>query len=129
MEFVCYGNSAIEGTNKTFFEITQGASVTPKGDCVVGARANFDGEAIAALLQVANKVRITLIVGKEQEVVVGIPNKGFVPGTSLIVRKTSTATPNTIVLNADKAASDFSREFISIIKSPDAEIKVRIERA
>lgn len=129
MEFTCYGNAQIEGTNKHFFEIIQAASVIPKGDCVVGTRANYDAEAIKALLQVANKLRIILKTKDWEEVVNALPNKSFLPGPELVIRKTDQTTPGTIAINADKAAADFSKEFVEAIKKPEEQITVKIERA
>lgn len=128
MDFVAYGNPGIEGTHKTAFEITQHTSVVPKGDLVIGTRANFDPEALAALAQVSNKIRITLRTRGITETITGDSNKDYVPGPSIIVRKAG-ASPQTIITNADKSAGDLPRKLIRALQNPEEHLIVIIERA
>jgi len=129
MQFVAYGHANIEGTHKTTFEITQHASVTPKGDCVIGTRAAFEADAIAGLAQVSKRLKITLKAGMYSETIVGDSNPAFVPGPDIVVRKTDFVSPRTLVMNADKAAADFSRKFVDALKNPETHVDVTIERA
>ncbi len=128
MQFVAFGNKNIEGKHTTVFEITQSASVLPKGDCVIGTRAAFDAEAIAALMQVSKKIKITLKTKTYSETIICDANANFIPGPEIIVRKNGFVSPHTLAINADKAAADFSKQFISALKDPKAELKVIIER-
>ena len=128
MQFVAYGHASIEGTHKTTFELTQHTSVMPKGDCVIGTRADFDADALAAIAQVSKKLKLTLAIGGLKEVVIGDANSGFVPGPEFIIRKTDALSPHTLMVNADKAAADFSRRFVDALKNPETHLTVLIER-
>jgi hypothetical protein len=128
MEFLAYGHAGIEGTNKSALEITQLTNVIPKGDVVIGTRSNFDPAAVAALAQVSKKLKITLRAGRHTEVITGDCNPKYSPGQSLIVRKQGTATGQTLIMNADKAAADLSRALITQLKNPETHLIVLLER-
>lgn len=128
MQFVAYGHAHIEGTHKTTFELTQHTAVTPKGDCIIGTRANFDAAALAALAQVSKRIKITLKVRHHTEIIVGDSNAQFSPGPEVVIRKTDFLSPRTLILNADKAAADFSRQFMALLKNPEEHLDVTIER-
>lgn len=128
MQFTAYGHANIEGTHKTTLEFTQHASVTPKGDCIVGTRANFDPAALAALAQVSKKIKITLSAKTYTDVITGDVNPGFVPGPEAVIRKTGFASPRTLLINADKSAADLSRKLIAVLKNPEEALTVTVER-
>lgn len=128
MEFVAYGHPGIEGTHKTVLELTQQAGVIPKGDRVIGTRAAFDPEALAALAQVSRKLRITLRTRNFTETVTGDANPSYEPGPDLIIRKDTMFSPGTLVFNADKAAADLPKHFLEALKDPKEHVTVVVER-
>ncbi len=128
MQFVAYGHQLIEGTHKTTFEITQHTSVTPKGDCIIGTRAAFDPDALAALAQVSKKLKITLKTKSYTETIIGESNPAFSPGPEVVIRKTDFISPRTLVIKADKAAADLPRHFIEALKDPKESLTVTVER-
>lgn len=128
MQFVAYGHQNIEGSHKTTLELTQHTSVTPKGDCIIGTRANFDPEALSALAQVSKKLKITLKVKDYTEEIIGEANKEFVPGPEVVIRKTDFISLRTLVIKADRAAVDLPRHFIQALKDPKEALTVTIER-
>jgi hypothetical protein len=128
MQFTAYGHANIEGTHKTTFELTQHTAVTPKGDCIIGTRAGFDPAALAALAQVSKKLKMTLKARNYTEVIVGDSNPQFAPGAEVVVRKTDFVSSRTLMLNADKAAADFARPFVALLKNPEEHLDVTVER-
>ena len=128
MQFFAYGHANIEGTHKTTFELTQHTSVTPKGDCIIGTRAAFDADALAGLAQVSKRLKITLKARSYSEIIVGESNRSYVAGPELVIRKTDFVSPRTLVINADKAASDFARNFVLALKDPKEQLTVTVER-
>ena len=128
MQFTAYGHANIEGTHKTTLEFTQHTSVTPKGDCIIGTRADFDAEAIAALAQVSKRLKITLQTRGSSVVIIGESNKNFVPSPEIVIRKTDFVSPRTLVLKADKAAADLPRPMIQTLKNPEEHLTVIVER-
>ena len=128
MQFVAFGHQNIDGTHKTTFELTQHTSVTPKGDCIIGTRATFDPDALAALAQVSRKIKITLKTKSYIEEIVGEANRQYVPGPEIVIRKTDFLSPRTLVIKADKAAADLPRHFIQALKDPKEQLTVTVER-
>jgi hypothetical protein len=128
MQFMAYGHAGIEGTHLAMFEFTQHASVIPKGESVIGTRSDFDPEALAALVIVTKKIKMTLTAKTYTETIIGEANKEFMPGPEVIVRKGNNPSPHTLMLNADKAAADFSRKFIETLKNPETHLVVQVER-
>lgn len=128
MEFIAYGHSGIEGTHKGILEFTQKTAVIPKGQSVIGTRANFDPEAISALTQISKKLKLTIKVRNYTEEIIGDANQGFIPGSDIIVRKGPQMSPSTLLINANKAARDLNRKMIELLKNPEEKIIVTLER-
>ncbi|MEM4254526.1 MAG: DUF371 domain-containing protein [Candidatus Woesearchaeota archaeon] len=128
MEFIAYGHAGIEGSHKGILEFTQKTTVIPKGQSVVGTRANFDPEAISALAQVSKKLKLTIKVRNYTEEIIGDANQGFIPGSDIIVRKGPQRSPSTLLINADKSAGDLPKKMIELLKNPDEKIIVTMER-
>lgn len=128
MQLVAYGHKNIEGTHKNALAITQQASVIPRGDQVIGTRARFDPEAIAALTRVARKLKITLKTHTHEVTITGEANPHYLPGSEIIIRKDTTRTPSTIIIKADKSAADLPRKIIETLKNPQEKLTIVIER-
>ncbi len=128
MQFNAYGNAGIEGTHTSVLEFTQRTSVIPKGASVVGTRADFEPEALSALAMVSKKIRITLKVKGFTETITGEVNKSFLPGVDVIIRKGAQGSPGTLLINADKSASDLPRKMIELLKNPEERMIVTLER-
>ncbi|MEM2916260.1 MAG: DUF371 domain-containing protein [Candidatus Woesearchaeota archaeon] len=128
MEFIAYGHAGIEGTHKRILEFTQKTAVIPKGQSVIGTRANFDPEAISALTQISKKLKLTIKVRNYAEEIIGDANQGFIPGSDIIVRKGPQRSPSTLLINANKAAGDLNKKLIELLKNPEEKIIVTLER-
>ncbi len=128
MQFNAYGNAGIEGTHKGILEFTQKTGVIPKGDSVIGTRADFEPEAVSALALVSKKLKITLKVRSYVETITGDSNASFMPGSDIIVRKGPQRSPSTLIVNADKSAGDLPKKIIELLKNPEERMIVTVER-
>jgi hypothetical protein len=128
MQFNAYGHAGIEGTHKNVFELTQKTGVIPKGDAVVGTRADFQPDAVSALAQVSKKLIITLKVRSYTETITGECNMSYSPSSDIIVRKGPQRSPSTLIVNADKSAADLPKQMIALLKNPEERMIVTIER-
>jgi hypothetical protein len=124
MEFFAYGHENIRSTHRTTFEFTQDGSVTPKGDCIVGVRADYSLDDIRPLL-LGGRIRITICVDGTCEVVEAEPNPDFCDEHEMVVRTSDFVSGRTLGIGATKAACDFC--FKNKLAKKDACIRVKIE--
>ncbi len=127
------GHKHILGKHKTTFEVTKETHLTPRGDCIVGICADksiseLSEEFKNSLKSEGAKIEILLkipgTVLEEKVTAFGSPELTFTHPTDIVVRKSNFICPRTLAINANKAACDFSREFIEKLKNGDAELLV-----
>jgi hypothetical protein len=128
MQFNAYGHAGIEGTHKGILEFTQKTGVIPKGDSVIGTRADFKPDDVSALAQVSKKLMVTLKVRSYTETITGECNTSYSPSSDIIVRKGPQRSPSTLIVNADKSATDLPKKMIELLKNPEERIIVILER-
>jgi hypothetical protein len=127
------GHKHVLGKHKTTFEVTKETHLTPGGDCIVGISAD------KSISELSEKFKSSLkSAGAKIEILLKIPGTGleekvtafgsheltFTHPTDIVVRKSNFICPRTLAINANKAAADFSREFIEKLKNADAELLV-----
>lgn len=127
--FTCLGHSNITATHRSTCEITKEDRLTQKGDCIVGVSARFDAEELERFAHDSGGMVITLRCGALKEVIHAKANPHFKAGNEIVVRRSPFASERTIATHADRACMDFSREFVEMIKNPNATIMVELERA
>ncbi|MCD6485057.1 MAG: DUF371 domain-containing protein [Candidatus Odinarchaeota archaeon] len=132
--FYARGHENIKATHKTTLEITKEDYLTPRGDCIVGVSADIGlnelPQEIKDKLRKDNSiVRLILEVDNQREIITGrgSPKLTLAHDTDMVCRKSDFTCPRTLMIHADKSASDLNREFIGKIKNPKKRIKVMIE--
>lgn len=132
-ELAARGHPNITATHPTTIEITKSVLLTKKGDCVVAV------EATKGLTDLSRDFR-RLCMNDKSRIVVELNVSGMVErvtGTGshlltltderdLVIRKSTYTSDRTLMIKADKAASDLRRQFIQRVKSTAAEISVRL---
>jgi len=117
-----YGHHNIRAEHKTTWEITKDDYVTQKGNCIIGIRAN---KACADLnleikkaIQSGTKVKITLEIGGVKDEVTGYghPMLKLTDLRSIVIRKSRYISPRTLMIMADKAATDLNRKLIQKLR-------------
>jgi hypothetical protein len=131
--FKARGHPRITARHPTTLMITGEKEVGPKGDCIVAVGADKGAKDLSGALKRAiragRRVRVTLKVGDIVEVIQGFGDPSLTQEnpTDLVIRKSRFTCGRTVAIKADKAASDLSRNFVSRLQYPDAEIQVLIE--
>ena len=122
-----FGHRAITARHKTTFEITKDEWLTPRGDCIVGVKADKAcadlDERLKELLRTEGcRVELEFLVGGERFVVhaKGSPRLTLRDRRDMVVRKSSFVCDRTLAIGADGAASDFPRSIVSKLRDEKA---------
>ena len=124
IEGAATGHPAIRATHGKTLELTRDRDITERATCVVGVAAELPEDELAAL---HGRVTLTLSVGAESVEIRGRLNPAFRPGDPLVVRRAPDVTRNAVIVDADTAASDVPRSFVSAAASGSARIAVSME--
>jgi hypothetical protein len=129
--FFAHGHKNIIATHKTTFEITKEAELSKQGDCIVAVESTKGAIDLPLEFRKAAKkegAKITIIVEVEElkEIVnaEGNPHLQLTHPTDLVVRKGNFVCARTLAICANKAAIDFSRDFIEKLKNSNQNVKV-----
>jgi hypothetical protein len=129
--FFAHGHKNIVATHKTTFEITKEAEISKQGDCIVAVESTKGSIDLPLEFRKAVKkegAKITIIVEVEElkEIVKaeGNPQLHLTHLTDLVVRKSNFVCSRTLAICANKAAIDFSRDFVEKLKKSNQPVKV-----
>ena len=129
IRFKAYGHENVIGEHKTTVELTTEDYLTKQGTCIVGVRATQKLSDIAsevrrlATLETTKIVLVMEIAGiREQVTGTGGNNLSYTDSVSMVARTSSFQCGRTLMINADKAASDLSREFVSLLTKDGIEM-------
>ncbi len=128
-----YGHLNVKSLNKTTFEITKEEHLTPRGDCIIAVGSTKGAVDLSSKFkQIASKpnahIEIRIEVDGEIETVraKGHPALSFSHLTDLVVRKSDYICSRTLAVRADKAACDFSREFVEKLRNPNQKAEITL---
>ncbi len=132
--FECFGHSHVTSRHKSTLEFTVDSDLTFRGDCILGVRAttnllNLPDEVKSLLRDENNNVKVILnVLGFDEEIKgKGHPNLQLSDESAIIIRKSNFLCPKTLMINADKSASDISKEIRELMKNPSSKMKVTIQ--
>ena len=121
--FRAFGHENVVGKHKTTVEITSEDFLTRQGTCIVGIRAT---QTLAGLdstikaLAASETTRIVLVMEVngiiEQITGTGGPGLTYSDSVSMVARTSSYQCGRTLMVHADKAASDLSEHFVNSLK-------------
>jgi hypothetical protein len=125
------GHPNILATHSTTFEITRHQQLSKRGDCIIGVRADkgprdFNRE-FKDLCQRDNaRIRVELFAGGITETIEGMgsPNLILTHPSESVGRKSSHMSNRTIMVQADRAAVDLSRDLVALLTSPRTRLRV-----
>ena len=133
VQFKAYGHQNVIGEHRTTVELTTEDFLTHQGTCIVGVRADLtlnelDDEIKKLALLETTTITLRLCIERLVEEVTGNGGSGltYSDSTSMVARKSSYQCGRTLMINADKAASDLNREFIEKLKDDAAEISCEL---
>ncbi len=128
-----WGHPSITARHRTTFEITKDVNIIGQGDCIVAVSADKGANDLSIQFKQAATQPDTLIVldffaGELHERIIGHghPDLMFEHPEDLVGRVSSYTCPRTLMVNADKSALRFDRNFVRTIQSKNAEIRIEL---
>jgi hypothetical protein len=132
-DFHARGHANVIARHPTTFEITKHAQLTKRGDCVIAV------EASKGLADFSTEFR-NLCKRDEARIIVQLKAAGIVESiegngscgltlshpTEMVGRKSTFVSDRTMMIRADRAACDISRDLISKLQSPSTTLHVRV---
>ncbi|MEM1525214.1 MAG: DUF371 domain-containing protein [Nitrososphaerales archaeon] len=123
-----YGHPLIQATHKTTFEITKDETLSKRGTCIVGVKANkackdLNDEIKIALRSFNAIVKIELIVNNEvfKTFAFGNPLLTLEDDRDIVVRKSDYVCKRTLAIKCKAAAKDIPRSIINKLKDSSKE--------
>ena len=133
VRFKAYGHENVIGEHKTTVEITTEDYLTKQGTCIVGVEANQKLSDLAPKIRELVTLETTKIVLVmevegiiEQVTGTGGQNLTYSDSVSMVARTSSYQCERTLMINADKAASNLSREFVRLLRKNEVEINCEL---
>jgi hypothetical protein len=115
--FTAFGHPSIMATHRTTIAITRDENITKRGDCFVGVKSDFDFSGVLDKIKNAKRLVLELECEGMKETVVGESHPGITLSDSdIVVRKSGYVDSRTLMINADRAACDFDREFVGKLR-------------
>ncbi|MEM3519128.1 MAG: DUF371 domain-containing protein [Candidatus Hadarchaeales archaeon] len=127
------GHPRITATHPTTFMFTKEKEIFGRGNCIVGVEASASAaelpKKLKQLLQQGRKINIILSTGSFSEKVVaeGATTLTFTNTLDVVVRKSDYVCGRTVAIKANKAAADFSRDFVEYLRNPSVRVRMEIE--
>ncbi|MDF1537792.1 MAG: DUF371 domain-containing protein [Candidatus Thorarchaeota archaeon] len=120
VSFTAYGHENVVGNHRTTVELTSEGFLTPQGTCIIGILSTMTlsalDEDIKKMAALAS-TRITLklrVSGIAEEITGwGSPGLNYSDSMSMVARTSDYECGRTLMIRANKAASDLSREFVA----------------
>ncbi|MFW9799631.1 MAG: DUF371 domain-containing protein [Candidatus Thorarchaeota archaeon] len=133
VRFGASGHENVIGEHGTTVEITSEANLTRKGTCIIAVRAEKTLATLDSTTKALAASRKTIIVlrlnvGNQTEEIRGRGDPGltYSDSVSMVARKSSFVCGRTLMVRADKSASDLSRSFIERLRHSDAVVECEL---
>jgi hypothetical protein len=122
-EVTFYGHPNIRSLHAKTIEITKDEHLTPRGDCIIGVKANkacadLDESFKHRLKSNLSVIKIEIMVGDESFVISGRGDErlSMLNSNDIVIRKTNFVCPRTMSVLCDKASSDVPRKLVRILQ-------------
>ena len=133
VRFKAFGHENVIGEHKSAVEITTEDFLTKQGTCIVGVQATQKLSELSPEIRELATMETTTIVllmdvdGIEEQVAgTGGDALTYTDSTSMVARTSSFQCGRTLMISADKAASDLSREFVSKLTEDGIEMNCEL---
>ena len=122
-EVTFYGHPNVRSLHSKSIEITKDGYLTPKGDCIIGIKANkactdLEESIRRGLKSNSAIVKIEVIVDDESFIIKGRGDERLtmLNPHDIVIRRTNFVCPRTMSVLCDKASSDMSREVVRLLQ-------------
>jgi len=125
------GHPNITATHKTTFEITKEGNLTKRGDCIIGVLADKSVQDLSDIFKESLRSGNVSVVGEIhlpqyglRDSICGYGNEklSLRDSIDIVVRKSDFLCDRTLLIKADKSASDIDREIIGLLKDSSTEL-------
>ena len=117
------GHENVKATHKTTFEITTDPYLTPRGDCIIGIKADKAvkhlSEDLKNIIKSNNSIVVVVLeVNNLVDVVVGLGSSKLTLGSDrrIVFRRSTYTGDDTVMIKANKAACDLRRDLIKMLQ-------------
>ena len=131
--FQAFGHPSVLSTHPTTLEITRERSLSTRGDCVVAVGSSKGAVDLPHDLKVALarsdvNAKLVLRVGSLRFIVrgTGDPRLTLSHPTDMVVRRSGFISDRTLMIHADKSASDLPREMVHLLQDPKITVSIEI---
>jgi hypothetical protein len=128
-----YGHPNIRSLHAKTIEITKDEHLTPRGDCIIGVKANkacadLDQSLKHRLRSNSSVVKIEIIVGDESFLISGRSDErlSMLNAHDIVIRKTNFVCPRTMSVLCNKASSDMPRKLVKMLQDQETKGIFRI---
>ncbi len=128
-----YGHPNIRSLHAKTIEITKDEHLTPRGDCIIGVKANkgcadLDQSLKHRLRSNSSVVKIEIIVGDESFLISGRGDErlSMLNAHDIVIRKTNFVCPRTMSVLCNKASSDMPRKLVKMLQDQETKGIFRI---
>jgi hypothetical protein len=133
VSFVAYGHKNVVAEHKTTIELTSQDFLTRRGTCIIGVRAGLtlkklDND-IKELARAADtEIRLRLTAEDLTDEIVGHGGRALTydDSISMVARTSDFQCGRTLMVGADKAASDIRRDLIERLRQPQTQLKCEL---
>jgi hypothetical protein len=128
-----YGHPNIRSLHAKTIEITKDEHLTPRGDCIIGVKANkacadLDQSLKHRLRSNSSVVKIEIIVGDQSFLISGRGDErlSMLNAHDIVIRKTNFVCPRTMSVLCNKASSDMPRKLVKMLQDQETKGIFRI---
>jgi uncharacterized protein len=132
-EVTFYGHPNIQSLHAKTIEITKDEHLTPKGDCIIGVKANkacadLDESLKHRLKSNTAVVRIEIMIGDDSLLITGRGDErlSLLNVQDIVLRRTNFVCPRTMSVLCDSASSDVPRKLVRMLQNQEAKGIFRI---
>ncbi len=132
-EVTFYGHPNIRSLHTKTIEITKDEHLTPRGDCIIGVKANkacadLDESFKHRLKSNDSVIKIEIMVGDESFVISGRGDQriSMLNANDIVIRKSNFVCPRTVSVLCDKASSDVPRKLVEMLQDQETKGIFRI---
>jgi len=122
--FHCFGHENIRAKHGKTIEFTKDAQLTPRGDCIIGVRADFD---LRSVKRLRGRIRITVEVNGLQDTFRALVNPDYDDDHEMVFRKSRFRSKRTLGLDLNKGAIGLNRDIVRLMRDPQAQMSVTLE--